>query len=51
MFSAKDLLPITSRVTVECDVTLVSVDYRLAPEHRAPKSILDSYAAVKWVID
>lgn len=31
MFSAMDLLPITSRVTVECDVTLISVDYRLAP--------------------
>lgn len=51
MFAAKDLLPITSRITVECDVTLISVDYRLVPEHRPPKAILDSYAAVKWVID
>ncbi|TFK87903.1 alpha/beta-hydrolase [Polyporus arcularius HHB13444] len=38
-------------ISVELNIAVVNVDYRLAPEHRFPVAIEDSYAAVKWVVE
>lgn len=37
-------------ITLELDVTIVSVDYRLAPEARYADSIADNYAALEWML-
>ena len=36
-------------LTNETGARVIAVDYRLAPEHKFPAAIDDSYAAVKWV--
>lgn len=39
------------RIAQQLGITIVSVDYRLAPEHPAPAALLDSYAVLAWMHD
>lgn len=36
---------------VDGDMIVVSVDYRLAPEHRFPAALLDAYSAATWIFN
>ena len=37
------------QLTAEAGITVVAVDYRLAPEHKFPASADDAWTATKWV--
>ena len=39
------------RFAKEAGCVVVSVDYRLAPEHPYPAPIEDCYSALKWIAD
>jgi acetyl esterase len=41
---------ITAELAARAGVTVIAVDYRLAPEHRFPAAFEDSLAALNWVM-
>jgi acetyl esterase/lipase len=47
--SAKDSVPDLQQLAAELDCTIVTVDYRLAPETRYTGSIEDNYAGLRWM--
>jgi acetyl esterase len=38
------------QLTAEAGVSVVSVDYRLAPEHKFPGAVDDAWAATRWAV-
>ena len=49
--SYKDYEHIVNRYAVECDATIISLDYRLAPMCKAPAGIFDAYSALLWILN
>jgi acetyl esterase len=49
--SVKMFDTVTTRIAAEVGAVVVSVEYRLAPEHPCPAAIEDCYAALVWTAD
>ena len=49
MLNAEQCLPVAARIAYDADATVFAVDFRNAPEAKAPQNIMDCYAAVKAI--
>jgi len=49
--SVSDIDPVCSRLARFAGVTVVSLDYRLAPEHPYPAALHDTYDALCWLAE
>ena len=43
--------PICRTTAIEANCIVISVDYRLAPEHKFPAAVIDAWSAFNWVIE
>jgi acetyl esterase len=49
--SVSDIDDVCSRIACLGGLTVVSLDYRLAPEHPHPAALHDTYDAIRWLTD
>ncbi len=49
MFTAKDHDHVAANIAIGGDMTVFSVNFRNAPETKAPWNIKDCYAATKYI--
>ncbi|MDP4511031.1 alpha/beta hydrolase [Nonomuraea turcica] len=49
--SVDDLDYVCSRLAYLAELTVVSLDYRLAPEHPHPAALYDTYDAIQWLTE